>query len=160
MEIETVRAGLDDLPLLLEWRIRVLREVFSLPEDGDVTALTEANRRYYERHLGDGTHTACFARDRETGEILGCGGICYQEEMPSPDSPGGTCGYLMNIYTVPSCRGKGIGRRTVEFLLRDARSRGTGKICLESTEAGRPLYERLGFADMEGFMKLSQGERA
>ena len=34
-------------------------------------------------------------------EIIGCGGICYQSELPSPENLSGINGYLMNIYTLP-----------------------------------------------------------
>ena len=37
-------------------------------------------------------------------EIIGCGGICYQSELPSPENLSGINGYLMNIYTLPGMR--------------------------------------------------------
>lgn len=154
MEIEILKAGLEDVPLLMEWRMRVLREVFSIPEDTDTTLLESANLKYYEQHLHDDSHTACFARSKDTGKIIGCGGICYQEEMPSPDNHGGFCGYLMNIYTLPEYRGAGTGRAVVQFLIRDARERNVEKIYLESSGSGRRLYEELGFSEMQGYMKL------
>ncbi len=150
--IEVVKAGLDDMTLLLTWRMRVLREVFSIPDGTDVGPLVQENRRYYERHLRDGSHTACFARAQET--IIGCGGICYQQELPSPDNVSGSCGYLMNIYTLPEYRGTGVGRKIVAFLIRDAKTRGTEKIYLETSDVGKALYQKMGFQDMRGYMKL------
>lgn len=154
MEIEIIKANLCDLPVLLEWRIRVLREVFSIPEGMDVTLLEQTNRKYYERHLREDTHTACFARVTGTGVIVGCGGICYQEEMPSPDNRSGSCGYLMNIYTLPEYRKSGVGREVVKFLIWNAKHRGVEKIYLESSDSGRKLYQELGFSEMRGYMKL------
>jgi len=154
MEVEIIKAGLEDLPLLMEWRMRVLREVFSIPQDTDTTRLERANRQYYERHLREDSHTACFASEKRTGAIIGCGGVCYQEEMPSPDNSGGFCGYLMNIYTLPEYRGAGAGRAIVEFLIRDARERNVEKIYLESSDSGRRFYQALGFSEMWGYMKL------
>ncbi len=154
MEIEIIKADLRDLPILMEWRIRVLREVFSFPEDMDTTSLEQANRQYYKQHLRDGSHMACFARKTGTGVIVGCGGICYQEEMPSPDNSSGSCGYLMNIYTLPEYRKLGVGREIVKFLIWDAKRRGVEKIYLESSDSGRQLYQELGFSEMKGYMKL------
>ena len=37
-------------------------------------------------------------------EIIGCGGICCQSELPSPENLSGINGYLMNIYTLPGMR--------------------------------------------------------
>ncbi len=154
MEIELVKAGLEDLPLLIEWRARVLREVFAIPKDTDPTLLEQANRRYYERHLPEDGHIACFARDRKTGEVIGCGGVCLYQEMPSPDNPSGGCACLMNIYTRPAFRGHGVGRRIVEWLIAQARQRGITKIYLEASASGRPLYEKMGFSDMSGYLQL------
>ncbi len=154
MEIKMIKAGLGDLSLLIEWRIRVLREVFSIPDGMDITLLEQANRQYYEKHLRENSHIACFARETETGRTVGCGGICYQEEMPSPDNGNGSCGYLMNIYTLPEYRKSGVGQEIVKFLIWDAKRRGVEKIYLESSDSGRRLYQKLGFSEMQGYMKL------
>ena len=66
----------------------------------------------------------------------------------------GTNGYLMNIYSLPQYRGRGIGKQIVEYLIRDAKARGTGKIYLESAPAAKKLYFDLGFTDMKDYMKL------
>lgn len=146
------KIGISDLDSLMEWRMRVLVEVFSIPEGTDVSALRESNERYYRKHLDDGSHTSCFAYLDDT--VVGCGGICYQDEMPSPDNPSGINGYLMNIFVLPEHRGKGIGRSIVGFLTDDAKAHGAGKIYLESTSTAETLYRSLGFTDMEHYMKL------
>lgn len=142
----------EDAELLTQWRMEVLRDVF--PGCGEELSeqLRRENRAYYEAALRDGSHAACFAY--LGGEIVGCGGMCLYREMPSPDNPGGGCAYLMNIYTRPRFRGSGVGLKTVSWLIRMARERGAGKIYLEATDTGRPLYRSLGFCDMDGYMKL------
>ena len=95
----------------------------------------------------------CFG-SKESGEIVGCGGICYQKEMPSPDNLTGTNGYLMNIYTLPEYRGRGVGRKIIDFLVDEAKRKGTGKIYLESSKDAKHLYEEIGFSDMQDYMKL------
>lgn len=154
MNVSVRKASLSELDLLMEWRMRVLAEVFSDSERPDWESIRKNNERYYKEHLGDDTHTACFAADEENGTIIGCGGICYQQEMPSPDNLSGANGYLMNIYTIPELRGAGIGRRIVEFLIGDARTRKTEKIYLESSAAARHMYKEIGFSDMPDYMKL------
>ena len=158
MSVSVKQAGLESLDLLMEWRMRVLAEVFPVHAPEDRSAIRENNEAYYRHHLADGTHTACFAIDDETGRIVGCGGICYQREMPSPDNPSGANGYLMNIYTLPENRGEGIGRKVVEYLIDDAKQRGTGKIYLESSDVAKPLYHEIGFADMPNYLKLREAE--
>ena len=76
------------------------------------------------------------------------------EEMPSPDNPCGKCAYLMNIYTRPQFRRKGVGEAVVRWLAGQALQLGISKIYLESSEAGLGLYKRLGFVPMQNMMKL------
>lgn len=140
--------------MLMECRMRVLAEVFSDSEQPDWEAIRKNNEDYYKETLSDGTHTACFAVNEDDGKIIGCGGICYQKEMPSPDNLTGTNGYLMNIYTLPEYRGHGVGRRIVEFLIDDAKKRRTEKIYLESAKDAKHLYEEIGFSDMQDYMKI------
>ena len=155
MEIKIRKAADAEMELLLQWRMRVLREVFSLGANADTDKLKQANEEYYRLHLADGSHTACFAMN-DDGELIGCGGICYQEEMPSPDNENGTCGYLMNIYALPEYRGRGVGRKIVEYLLAEAKERGTQKIYLESSDMAMSLYQEIGFTPLEGYMKLEE----
>ena len=145
-----------NLPIeeLLDWRIEVLRCVFDLPADADTSGLRKANRAYYRKALADGTHIPCIAY--KDGRAVGCGALCLQREMPSPDNPSGLDAYLMNIYTRPTARGMGVGRAVCSWLVEKARKLGAGKIYLETTAAGRPLYESLGFEDLSDMMKLQE----
>ncbi|MCD8086531.1 MAG: GNAT family N-acetyltransferase [Clostridiales bacterium] len=151
MEITIRKADSSDLEELMRWREVVLREVFSIPAGEDMTALLAANRAYYRTALETGEHIACFASAGET--LVGCGGLCLYREMPSPDNPGGKCGYLMNIYTLPALRRQGVGKKVVQWLVQEAKRRGAEKIYLEASEQAYPLYRSLGFQDMKGYLK-------
>lgn len=147
------QATLADLDMLLKWRMEVLQCVFSLPVDADTTELRQANEAYYRQHLPTEGHIACFAL--ADGETVGCGGLCLYDEMPSPDNPSGRCAYLMNIYVKQEYRGRGVAKRIVRWIVGQALQRGISKIYLETSEAGRILYEVLGFSDMKDMMCLS-----
>ena len=156
MNLQIEPATTRDLGALLQWRMEVLHAVFSIPFDTPIDALREANRRYYETELPRGGHLACFAR--LDGVRAGCGGVCFYPEMPSPDNPTGRCAYLMNIYTKPAFRGRGVGRAVVGWLVNEAKRRGISKIYLETSDAGRALYRALGFVDMPDMLKLPQAK--
>lgn len=144
------------MELLLEWRMEVLREVFSIPQNQSTDGLREENRRYYERSLASEGHIACFAWVEDA--IAGCGGICFYQEMPSPDNATGECAYLMNIYTRPQFRKQGVGEAIIRWLAAQAIQRGITKIYLETSQAGRPLYQKIGFIPMQDMMKLPDTE--
>lgn len=149
----TIRqATVDELDKLLAWRMEVLSEVFAIPQGADTSALKRVNRDYYLHALPAGEHMACFAETE--GETVGCGGICFQREMPSPDNPTGLCAYLMNIYVRPAYRKRHIGTTLVSWLVEKARRQGIGKIYLETSEMGRDMYRHLHFEEMKDMLKL------
>lgn len=152
MDIEIRKAELADIELLMKWRMVVLHEVFHIPQNQPMKELMKANRAYYESMLSADGHIACFAYT--DNKVVGCGGICLYQEMPSPDNPSGWCAYLMNIYTCPEFRGYGIGETVVKWLVGQATQRDITKIYLETSEDGRNLYEKSGFFDMPDMMKL------
>lgn len=147
------KASYIDLDLLLKWRIIVLKEVFKDTLYVDYDMIYEENKNYYEKHLKDDTHTAIFALD-DNDNIIGCGGICYQDELPSPDNLNGKNGYLMNIYVLDKYRNQGIGKEIVKYLIEDAKKNHINKIYLESSKIAKKMYLELGFKDMPDYMKL------
>lgn len=154
MKITVEAAGLTELNTLLQWRETVLREVFSVPDEDDMTTLMEENRQYYTHALECGTLNTCFAY--VDGEIAGCGGVCFSLEMPSPDNPNGKCAYLMNVYAVPEYRGNGVGRAVVRWLVDEAEKKGASKIYLETSECAHSLYQSMGFEELNGYMKYNK----
>lgn len=132
----------------MDWRAEVIRNVFG--EDADLTLL-EANHLYYLRHIPDDSHIAFVATC--DGEECGCGSICLTDELPSPDNPSGKCAYLMNIFVREAFRKHGIAHKIVSRLVEEAKNRECGKIYLETTADGKPVYKSLGFRDMPDMMK-------
>ena len=143
--------GPNDLDELISWRMEVLDTVFAEDKPWDAEALREANLGYYREHIGK-DHFACIIS--VDGKDAGCGAICIQDEMPSPDNPTGKNAYLMNIYTREEFRHKGVGEAVVAWLIDRARAEGADKIYLESTDMAKSLYSKIGFAPMHGMMKL------
>jgi GNAT superfamily N-acetyltransferase len=60
-------------------------------------------------------------------------------------TPNGPVGWLGAIVVAEEMRGRGIGRAMTEDLMRRLRAVGCETISLEATDAGRPMYERIGF---------------
>ncbi len=142
-----------DIKELMDWRSEVIEHVFGQEADD---ALLSANRRYYEKHIADDSHLAFVAEC--DGEQCGCGAVCFSDELPSPDNPSGRCAYLMNIYVREPHRNKGIAHHVVSHLIEKAKRRGCGKIYLETTEDGKPVYSSLEFKVMPDMMKYYEPE--
>ena len=74
--------------------------------------------------------------------------------MPTYHNPSGKKAYIMNMYTRPEYRRKGIAGKTLELLIRDSKAKGITAISLEATDMGRALYEKYGFVKMQHEMEL------
>ena len=151
-DMEFRKATAEDIDLLVRTRIEVLRAANGLADSADMSEVEKQSRAYYEKALADGTHTALLVSDH--GQFIGAGGISYYRVMPTYHNPTGRKGYIMNMYTRPEYRRKGIAFHTLDLLIQDAREKGLASVSLEATAAGRPLYERYGFSGMKDEMEL------
>lgn len=59
----------------------------------------------------------------------------------------------MNVYTEPAQRGQGLARRLVAMALDYCRAEGIPMAALHASDAGRPIYEAMGFSET-GEMRL------
>ena len=131
------------MPTLMHWHKEVIESVSGTEPS---KRLLVASRRYYRKHIADGTHIAVVAQIDDTD--VGCGAICIYEELPSPDNPSGRFACLMNIYVQREYRGHGIGHSILCRLVEKARHSGCDKIWLETTSGMRLLYRATGFTDL------------
>ena len=150
--IEFRKATPEDIDLLVRTRIEVLRAANGLTGTTDMSEVEKQSSEYYEKALADDTHTAYLVFFFFL--FIGTGGISYYRVMPTYHNPTGRKGYIMNMYTRPEYRRKGIAFHTLDLLVRDARKKGITFVSLEATTAGRPLYEKYGFSGMKDEMEL------
>ena len=146
------KATIDDIELLTETRIEVLRAANELSDDVDMSEVRAKSRAYYAEALPNGDHTAYLVFDGNN--FIGAGGVSYYRVMPTYHNPSGRKAYVMNMYTRPAYRRQGVSFHTLQLLLQDAREKGVRHISLEATEMGRPLYEKAGFHPMQDEMEL------
>ena len=152
MDLLYRRAGIRDLDMLTETRIQVLRAANQLPGDTDMREVRAQSFRYYQNALRDGTHIAYLVFDGK--QFAGTGGVSFFQVMPTYHNPSGRKAYIMNMYTRPEYRRRGIAYHTLDLLVKEIRRRGILSISLEATDMGRPLYEKYGFLPMEHEMEL------
>lgn len=156
MELRYIKASIDDLDILTETRIEVLRAANQLSEDADMSEVKEQSYQYYKKALCDGSHAAYLVFDGD--KFVGAGGVSFFQVMPTYHNPSGYKAYIMNMYTNPAYRRKGIACKTLDLLVQESRNRGISSISLEATKMGRPLYEKYGFVEMTGEMELGRAE--
>lgn len=137
------RATLDDRDALVRLRVALMREMGAVEADEE-GAFAEAVRRYLRAELPAGRFLAWVAVDG-AGAVVACGGLVFSQKPPAPQNHSGREAYIMNMYTEPIWRGRGLAARLFDAIVAHARGAGAGLIRLHATEVGRPLYERAGF---------------
>ncbi len=152
MELIYQRATIKDLDVLTETRIDVLKAANKLSDDVDMSEVKVQSYNYYKRALVDNTHIAYLVFDDNT--FVGAGGVSFFSVMPTYHNPSGQKAYIMNMYTNPQYRRRGIAYKVLDMLVKEAKERGVTAISLEATEMGRPLYEKYGFEKMKNEMEL------
>lgn len=146
------KATLADLELLTETRISVLRAANKLSDAVDMTEVKTQSRKYYQEALSNDTHVAYLVFDGP--EFVGAGGVSFFQVMPTYHNATGKKAYIMNMFTKPEYRRKGISFKTLDLLVAEAKARGIHAISLEATDMGKPLYEKYGFVEMMDEMEL------
>lgn len=141
--VVTRRAILDDLDSLIDLRIEFLREAEQVRDDADTNQLQRTLLGYLRKHLDNGTFIAWLAQEGD--EIVGTSGICFYSVPPTFGNPSGGVAYIMNMYTKPRWRRRGIGQTLLSKLLEEASARGVRKVLLDTTDMGRPLFVKNGF---------------
>jgi GNAT superfamily N-acetyltransferase len=141
----TIRvARVSDAPIIAEHRAAMFRDMGVLDE-ADVPALREAARAYLTGALADGRYRGWLAEVNGAVVVAGAGLVTYAA-LPRPEKlTGGEDAYVFNVYTAPAHRGRGLARNLMVVILAWCRDRGITCVNLHASDAGRRLYERLGF---------------
>jgi GNAT superfamily N-acetyltransferase len=138
------KAGMEDVDELIRLRLALLRTTRGVEALKDEESLVEATRRYFAQALPSGRFHAWVAVAE--GRVVACSGLLPFERPPMPDTLASLEAYILNMYTEPGWRGRGIARALFTELMRFARELGVGRVLLHATADGRPLYEAIGFA--------------
>ncbi len=157
MQLVYRRATIEDIDLLTETRIEVLKAANKLSDDTDMSEVREQSYHYYKKSLQEDTHIAYLIFDGS--HFVGAGGVSFYQVMPTYHNPSGNKAYIMNMYTRPEYRRKGIAYKMLDMLVTHAKERGITSISLEATDMGRPLYEKYGFIKMDNEMELAEFEK-
>ncbi len=135
-------ATLDDLEALVELRILMQSDAHSgkQPPPG----YAEVVRKYFARTLSDGSSLTAVAEVE--GRIVSTVTAIVYEKPPAFNGLNGRSGYISNVYTLPEHRGRGIATEVMRFIVEHTRREKVDKLHLTSTELGKGVYERVGFA--------------
>jgi ribosomal protein S18 acetylase RimI-like enzyme len=106
-------------------------------------ALIRELESYFNRHINDRSYICWFAHSENN--VVGIGGMAIQELPGNFKNPQGKRGYILNMYTSPAFRNKGICSTILNKLMETAKEMGINTFELHATKAGEPVYVKNGF---------------
>jgi ribosomal protein S18 acetylase RimI-like enzyme len=132
-----------DIDLICRHREEMFREAGS-PE-ADLKAMADPFRTWLAERLTDGTYFGFVAE--EDNQPIGAIGLMVLDWPPHPLHPKeDRRGYVLNLYVEPTYRGRGVARDLMRLSDSEFTKRGVTYAILHATEAGRRVYEQIGWA--------------
>ena len=143
------RCTRDDAATIARHRVEMFKDMGDVPTVELASELLEKSTRALAVLLADDSYVGWFAVDSHANVIAGAG-VHIKPQLPriSHDHlrvEDSAVPLAVNVYTEPQWRGQGIARALMRVLMEWATAQGTDRVVLHASDAGRPLYESLGF---------------
>jgi GNAT superfamily N-acetyltransferase len=134
---------LDDVETIVAHRREMFHEMGYRDEDA-LDKMRDAFRPWLTRKMQNGEYLAWFAVDRD-GAIAAGLGLWLMNWPPHMLGPGPWRANILNVYTRPESRRNGLARRLAETAIDWCRANQISTVILHASDAGRRLYESMGF---------------
>ena len=139
-----IRPGtLDDAETVVAHRRAMFQEMGYRDEDA-MNRMCELFRPWLRRKMQAGEYLAWFAIASDGGLAAGLG-MWLMDWPPHMLGPGPSRANILNVYTRPESRRHGLARKLTETAIKWCRENGISTVILHASNAGRPLYESMGF---------------
>lgn len=142
------KANLNDVDKLIEFRVEFLKEVQESPSDREIEIFRKTLKDFFLDKMKSNEFIAWLAES--DNEIIATSGLSFLQKPPHFINMTGKFAYIMNMYTKPEWRRKGIGGALLEKLFEEIKKKGIQSVVLHATPGGRPLYEKYGFRENDG----------
>ncbi|MBR3015345.1 MAG: GNAT family N-acetyltransferase [Bacteroidaceae bacterium] len=139
-------ANQNDIDELIRLRLAFITEDAGSLSSLQEQCIEEQLRDYFNRKLRKEL-IAFVARDEKC--IIAVAYLLLMEMPANARLQNGLYGEVLNVYTLPEFRGKGLCTTLMQHLIEYGKKCGLGCIDLSATENGYPIYAKLGFKEKE-----------
>jgi len=138
------RATAADAAVVAWHRAAMFRDMGQVAGE-DLQALLASSRDAMRQALECGDYLGWLIE--RAGRVVAGGGVVLRPLLPRPGYlRGGTDAYVLNVYTEPSERRRGLARQVMHAILAWCDAQAIERVTLHASDEGRPLYLALGFA--------------
>jgi len=145
-KIKYRRADIDDTEILVNFRLRFLNELYNHPEDDETEIVKKSLQEYFFKAIPSNDFIAWLAE--YNGQVISTSGmVVWQMPARYHGLESGRLAYILNMYTIPEARRKGICTQLLNELIKEAKSLGLTYVHLHSSEDGINIYRKVGFVE-------------
>lgn len=141
--IKIRKATSADINALIIARCRTMNEVCGFSNDHQFSTQFMENTKEYFLNADATTVIAIDESPENTERIIGNATLCYINVLPTFSHPTGKRAHLMNVYVEKRFRRKGIAKKMIELLEKEAKKHDVTEISLDATEDGRKFYDKM-----------------
>jgi predicted acetyltransferase len=141
--ISCLKATLNDLQTVINLRLIFASEFAGQQSLESIAEFKRRNQEYLEKSIQNNSFIIYIAR--HGNELAGMGGMVIREQSGSFKNPTGKVGYLMNMYTFPLYRRRGICTNILKLLIEEASHVGITAIELHASPEEEFVYLQNGF---------------
>lgn len=135
-----------DIDKLVKLRFDYISTEIDLSTE-DKSKLEPKLREYFKEYVTQENFTA-YVMEID-GKIVSAAFLIIDERPPGLNNPNGRYGTIMNVFTYPKHRRMGYAASLMNSLIVDAGNIFVSVLDLYSTKAGKRLYEKIGFKEVE-----------
>jgi len=143
--IQIRKIGPEDILTLVDYRLIYLSELQGYMEENYRQKLRRDLTVYFEKAIHEGRFTAVLAE--KEGKAVSFGGLVIKEIPGDANRSTYLEGDILNMYTIPEERRKGISSLILEQLLAEAKQLGLTKVALHTSKDGEKLYRKYQFTE-------------
>lgn len=139
------KADINDSESLVKLRIDYLTEDYGSIPENQLSRIAGNLPDYFSRHLNRDLFVFVC---RNNDVIVSCCFLYVSEKPSNPAFITGKTGTVLNVYTRPEYRKKGLAGKLLSLMLSASKEMGLDFVELKSTESGYNLYRSLGFEEV------------
>jgi len=139
------RINKNDRELFVGLRLIFLMDCFDAINDTDKNDIENNLKSYFDRHIDKNDFIGIVGE--YNGNVVSAAYLIILDYPANPNLIDGKVGTLLNVYTFPEYRRKGIAKNLIEEIIKEAKLIGINRIDLKATEAGYNLYKKMGFKE-------------
>ena len=136
-------ATLDDVPTIVHHRHAMFAEMGTGTVESR-QAMNEGSEIWLRDKIACGDYLGFLVVNGADTVVAGAG-LWLMDWIPGPLDIQTRRAYILNVYTEPDYRGRGLARWLVTSAMDWSREHGLNTVLLHASDAGRPIYESLGF---------------